>query len=452
MSLVKNQIIPLSITDISSDGNGVGHHDGQAVFVPAAAVGDVLQVKIVKAAPRYAYGRLEKIITPGPGRQKMDCPIGRVCGGCCFRHLTYEAELAAKQRFVADALSRLGKIEAPVLPILPSPAMDRYRNKVQYPVAAGPDGLLTYGFFAQHSHRVVPCADCLLQPEILNQIATRTAQLLQQAGAAPYDETSHTGLIRHIYLRIGAHTGQVMLCLVVTGFQVPGAEMLTETLTAEFPAIRTILLNRNPDNTNVICGPDSRVLFGDGSIQDTLAGVPVRLDEKSFAQVNSAGAQQLFAVVRRWAAATPDDRLLDLYCGAGVIGLSMAASCHSLTGVEVVPEAVAAAQASATEMNLTNTRFLCADAATAATALLNEGYSPTIAVLDPPRKGADLVTLQALVSMAPRRIVMVSCNPATLARDLAILQEKGYQTQQVQPVDMFPRTRHVEAVALLTKR
>ncbi|MFV0412960.1 MAG: 23S rRNA (uracil(1939)-C(5))-methyltransferase RlmD [Oscillospiraceae bacterium] len=452
MPLQKNQVIPLAITGLSSDGNGVGHADGMAVFVPGSAVGDSLNAKVVKTAKAYAYAKIEQVVTPSPHRQAMDCPIGSVCGGCCFRHITYEAELEAKRLFVEDALRRIGKLQAQVLPTVPSPGQARYRNKVQYPVAAAADGGLVYGFYAGRSHRIVPCNDCLLQPAVLNQIAARAAVLLQQLGATAYNEETRRGLVRHIYLRQGHYSGQVMVCIVATQSRLPGAETFAEALVAEFPCIKTILVNKNPHNTNVILGEKNCLLYGSGFIEDSLCNVPVRLGPFSFSQVNTLGAERLFGLARQFAALAPGETLVDLYCGAGIIGLSMAQEAKTLIGVEIVPEAVENARYAAAKMGLANTRFLCEDAGTAAARFAQEGIRPDVITLDPPRKGCDAATLQAVAAMAPRRIGMVSCNPATLARDLAALAESRYYAAKVQPVDMFPRTKHVETCVLLSHK
>lgn len=453
MPLHKNQIIDLSIESISSDGNGVGRHQGQVVFVPGAAAGDLLKAKIAKVNKSHAYAIIHQVVTPGPGRVKPDCPISQSCGGCAFRHLSYAAELEAKRGFVADALSRIGRLDAEVQPVLPSPLVDRYRNKVQYPVAPGRDGQLTYGFYAARSHRVIPCEDCLLQPEPVNQIARRCAELLAESGAAPYDEAAGKGLVRHLFLRQSHQSGRVLLCLVLTRDALPKADRLVQQLTGEFPQLDGIVLNLNGKNTNVILGPQSRVLHGAGTLEDELAGVPVELDIHSFAQVNSPGAEQLFGVARDYAAPKAGQLLLDLYCGTGVIGLSMArqSPLKELIGVEVVAPALESARRSAAAMGITNARFIQGTAAQAAAALAAEGLRPDIITIDPPRKGADEATLAAVAEMAPARLVMVSCNPATLARDLAFLVKNGYTLGKVQPVDLFPRTKHVECVCLLTK-
>lgn len=452
MPLHKNETIQLTIENISNDGNGVGRANGLAVFVPASAVGDVLEIKITKAAKNFAYGRIQQIVTPGPSRQTPDCPIASQCGGCCFRHLSYEAELKAKHSFVQDAMRRIGKLDVPVPPVLPSPQQNRYRNKVQYPVAQAQGGGLVYGFYAARSHRVVPCSNCLLQPEEMNEIAATTVQLLEGAGVKAYDEATRSGLIRHLYLRGAANSQQIMLCVVATQKEVPKIHEIAEVLVAAYPAICTVLLNINPANTNVILGPETKVIYGTGHIEGNLCGVPLRLGVHSFQQVNAQGAQQLFALAKQYANPGPTDILVDLYCGAGVIGLSMAGQVKSLIGVEIVAEAVQNARRAATQMGLANTRFLCEDAAAAAARFAADGMRPDIIAVDPPRKGCDGTTLAALVQMAPERIVMVSCNPATMARDLAYLTANGYTIARLQPVDMFPRTKHVECVALLRKK
>ena len=295
--LNKNESIPLTITALSNDGNGIGRYDGQAVFVPFTAVGDVLNVKIVKACKTYAFGILETILTPGDGRCVPACALFGKCGGCCFQHLTYTAELQAKENFVRDALVHIGDITAPISPILAAPSDARYRNKVQYPVFADENGVLRAGFFAGRSHRVIPCDDCMLQPALLNQITAAICRILTQYGITAYKESTHTGLLRHIYLRHAADTNSVMVCLIVNGKKLPYSEDFCAALTAEFPQIATILLNINKEKTNVITGKKSLVLYGDGVLHDTLSGVPVALGPLSFYQVNTAGANLLYRVI-----------------------------------------------------------------------------------------------------------------------------------------------------------
>lgn len=455
MPLQKNQILTLRIERLSSDGSGVAHSaDGEAVFVPGTAPGDEARVRIVKDCGRYAFGILDELLTPSPDRIPVDCPVAGPCGGCSLRHLDYAAELRAKQESVLDAFRRIGGLEVPVLNILPSPDVDRYRNKVQFPVGVDKNGAPCIGFFAGRTHRIVPCPDCKLQPSVLNEIGNALCAFFARQGIRPYDEQSGKGLVRHIFLRRGAHSGQIMVCLVCTRAKLPHAEQLCTALREQFPAISTILLNVNAQNTNVILGSENHILYGPGYIEDTLCGVPVRLGPLSFYQVNTLAAERLYGVAAQYAQLTPDDTLLDLYCGMGTIGLSMAEQCRELIGVEIVPEAIESAKANAARMGeavTAKSRFFCADAGQAATQLAAEGLHPDIVMLDPPRKGCDEATLSAVVRMAPRRVVYVSCNPATAARDAAWLEKNGYHTEKVQPVDLFPRTKHVECVIALSK-
>ena len=455
MPLQKNQILTLCIERLSSDGSGVAHSaDGEAVFVSGTAPGDEARVRIVKDCGRYAFGILDELLTSSPDRIPVDCPVAGPCGGCSLRHLDYAAELRAKQESVLDAFRRIGGLEVPVLDILPSPEVDRYRNKVQFPVGLDKNGAPCIGFYAGRTHRIVPCPDCRLQPGVLNEIGNALCAFFAQQGIRPYDEQSGKGLVRHIFLRRGAHSGQIMVCLVCTRAKLPHAEQLCAALRGQFPAISTILLNVNSKNTNVILGSENHILYGPGYIEDTLCGVPVRLGPLSFYQVNTLAAERLYGVAAQYAQLTPDDALLDLYCGMGTIGLSMAEQCRELIGVEIVPEAIESAKANAARMGeavAAKSRFFCADAGQAATQLAAEGLHPDIVMLDPPRKGCDEATLSAVVRMAPRRVVYVSCNPATAARDAAWLEQNGYHTEKVQPVDLFPRTKHVECVIALSK-
>ena len=455
MPLQKNQLLTLRIERLSNDGSGVAHSsEGEAVFVPGTAPGDEAQVRIVKDCGRYAFGILDKLLTPSPDRIPVDCAVAGPCGGCSLRHLDYAAELRAKQESVADAFRRIGGLDVPVLDALPSPEVDRYRNKVQFPVGRDKDGAPCIGFYAGRTHRIVPCPDCKLQPGVLNDIGNTLCAFFAAHGIQPYDEERGKGLVRHIFLRRGAHSGQIMVCLVCTRPKLPHSDELVALLREKFRDIATILINVNAKKTNVILGEESVTLYGPGCIEDTLCGVPVRLGPLSFYQVNTLAAERLYGVAAEYAQLEPDDVLLDLYCGMGTIGLSMANHCRELIGVEIIPEAIDSAKANAARMGdavAAKSRFFCADAGEAAARLAAEGLRPDVIMLDPPRKGCDETTLSAVVQMSPRRVVYVSCNPSTAARDAAWLGQHGYRAEKVQPVDLFPRTKHVEAVLLLTK-
>ena len=455
MPLQKNQILTLRIERLSSDGSGVAHSpDGETVFVPGAAPGDEADVRIVKDCKRYAFGILDHLRTPSPDRIPVDCAVAGPCGGCSLRHLDYTAELRAKQENVTDAFRRIGGLDVPVLDICPSPEVDRYRNKVQFPVGLDKNGNPCIGFYAGRTHRIVPCPDCKLQPGVLNDIGNALCRFFAENGIQPYNEETGRGLVRHIFLRRGAHSGQIMVCLVCTRPNFPHADALCTRLREQFADIATILLNVNSKNTNVILGTETHTLYGPGYIEDTLCGVPVQLGPLSFYQVNTLAAERLYGIAAQYAQLTPDDLLLDLYCGMGTIGLSMVGRCRELVGVEIVPEAIESAKANAARMGdavAAKSRFFCADAGQAATRLAAEGLHPDVVMLDPPRKGCDEATLSAVVRMAPRRVVYVSCNPATAARDAAWLEQNGYHAEQVQPVDLFPRTRHCECIIALSK-
>ena len=455
MPLQKNQILTLRIERLSSDGSGVAHSpDGETVFVPGAAPGDEADVRIVKDCKRYAFGILDHLRTPSPDRIPVDCAVAGPCGGCSLRHLDYTAELRAKQENVTDAFRRIGGLDVPVLDICPSPEVDRYRNKVQFPVGLDKNCNPCIGFYAGRTHRIVPCPDCKLQPGVLNDIGNALCGFFAENGIQPYNEETGRGLVRHIFLRRGAHSGQIMVCLVCTRPNFPHAEALCTRLREQFTDIATILLNVNSKNTNVILGTETHTLYGPGYIEDTLCGVPVQLGPLSFYQVNTLAAERLYCIAAQYAQLTPDDLLLDLYCGMGTIGLSMVDHCRELVGVEIVPEAIESAKANAARMGdavAAKSCFFCADAGQAATRLAAEGLHPDVVMLDPPRKGCDEATLSAVVRMDPRRVVYVSCNPATAARDAAWLENNGYHAEKVQPVDLFPRTKHCETVVLLSK-
>lgn len=453
MAFTKNQILTLEIESLSSDGNGVAHQDGQAIFIPGTAPGDLAEIRIVKPMKNYAFGRLEKLHRPGPGRIESDCPVAGPCGGCGLRHISYEVEAAAKTQFVRDAFLRLGKLEVPVRPVLGAAEINRYRNKVQLPVGEDETGHLVTGFYAGRSHRIVACPDCKLQPEWMNRLAIRACELLQAAGATAYREESHTGLVRHLFLRQGWHSGQRLLCFVLNGKTLPDERHICEILQQEFD-LTTVLINQNTARTNVILGAQTRTVLGPGTIEDTLAGVKLRMGVHEFYQVNTPAAEVLYAKARQYAGLQPRDFLLDLYCGMGTIGLSMLPDCRRLLGVEIIPQAVEGAQETARRLRLTADKaaFRCQDAGAAAAQLASEGAHPDVIIVDPPRKGCDTATLQAIEEMAPRTVVMVSCNAATAARDARWLVDHGFIAEEVQPVDLFPRTRHVECVVKLTRQ
>lgn len=450
--LGKNQIVQVEIVDVTKEGHGVGRADGCAVFIPRTAVGDQVRAKVIKVLSSYAVARVEEYLSVSPARRQPQCPVYQRCGGCIFCHMEYEEELRIKNKWVSDDLQRIGKLSVELPPVLTNGVTEGYRNKAQYPVRRTPDGKLAVGFFARHSHQVISCIDCQLQPAEFSRILKVILEFLDAYRIPAYDEVTHRGLVRHIYLRRGEATGEIMVCLVLNGTQVPHSQELVRRLLDEDLGITSIILNENRQKTNVILGKRCITLYGSDIINDILCGIKVRLSPLSFYQVNHAMAQKLYETAREFAGLTGGETLLDLYCGAGTIGLSMAGELKELIGVEIVPQAVENAWENARANGITNARFLCADAQAAAQQLALEGVHPDVVVMDPPRKGSAVQVLDCVDKMAPQRLVYISCNSATLARDCAYLKKLGWQVTRAQAVDLFPRTGHVETVCLLERK
>ncbi len=445
----KNDVIRLEITALTNEGSGVGRHDGMAVFVPNTAAGDIISCRIVKVLKSYAYGRVEEILTPSKDRVENDCPVYNRCGGCSFRHISYGAELAAKEGFVRDAFARIGGLAPELLPICGSEAQEGYRNKLQMPLARDKDGSAVCGFFSERSHNVIPVERCLLQPEEFAEITAFVMEQVRELKISVYNEAKHEGVLRHIFLRRGHYSGDVCLCLVARR-RVPEFARLAKSAAEKFPQIKSVVLNLNKDKTNVILGEEEQLLFGCATISDTMCGNLVELSAKSFYQVNTPAAERLYAQAAEFA--QPEGKVvLDLYCGAGTIGLSMADRAEKIIGAEIVHEAVENAGANAERNGHKNAEFICADAGQAAKKLAEQGLRPDVILLDPPRKGCDDATLTACAEMSPERIVMISCNAATAARDCKRLAELGYRAEKLRAFDLFPRTTHAECVVLLSR-
>ncbi|MBQ6268383.1 MAG: 23S rRNA (uracil(1939)-C(5))-methyltransferase RlmD [Clostridia bacterium] len=449
MELRKNDIVTLTVDACTADGSGIGRADGLAVFLPGAAVGDTVRAHILKVKKNYAYAKIAQVLIPSPDRIAPACPVFPRCGGCAFQHITYEAECRIKAQHVADCLQRIGGVTPALRPILAAPETQHYRNKAQYPLAMR-DGQLQIGFYAPHSHRVVHCPDCSLQPPEFAQVLAVFDRWVRESGVSVYDETARTGLLRHIYLRKGAATGEVMVCAVVNGDALPQEAALADALCA-LPGVKSILINSNTADTNVVLGPHCRTLWGADAIEDRLCGLTFRISPLSFYQVNRDQAERLYQTAADYAALTGKETLLDLYCGTGTIGLTMARRAKRLIGVEVVPAAIEDAKINAVRNGIDNAEFLCADAAAAAKALHTRGLQPEVVILDPPRKGCSPESVAQVAAFRPDRIVYVSCDPATLARDCAAFAALGYRAVDATPVDLFPRTGHIETVCLLVR-
>ncbi|MBQ9849271.1 MAG: 23S rRNA (uracil(1939)-C(5))-methyltransferase RlmD [Clostridia bacterium] len=444
----KNDRIKLNIESCSSNGSGVGHHEGMAVFVPATAAGDEITAHILKVKKTYAFAKVESIITPSPDRIEADCPVYLKCGGCVFSHMNYKAEAELKAAHVAECFKRIGGVEPEFEPVIAAGSDRRYRNKAQFPVLIE-NGELKAGFYSSHSHRVVHCSDCLLQPEEFEDILSVFSEYVRENAVTSYDETAHKGLLRHIYLRKGTKSGEIMVCAVINGNRLPDEEGLVSKLRKAVPAVKSIIVNVNKEKTNVILGKFCRTLWGEDYITDILCGLTFRISPLSFYQVNRDQAEKLYGKAAEYASLSGNETVLDLYCGAGTIGLSMAKNAREIIGVEIVPEAIEDAKLNAQINGISNARFICGDAAQAAEVLKNEGIRPDVIILDPPRKGCSPDMISTAVQMQPDRIVYVSCDPATLARDCGIFADLGYTAVKATPVDMFPRTGHIECACLL---
>ncbi len=453
MNLNKNDIITLKITSASAEGSGVGKtSDGIAVFVPNSAIGDELKVKILKVKKTYAFGKIEEIISPSQHRISPDCPHYSKCGGCVWRHISYDEECRIKQQKVIDAVQRIGGIEnVDFKPIIRNDNILRYRNKAQFPIGTDSSGNVLMGFYAFHSHRIIDCDDCVLQPEVFSRIMNITRKFIEISDNDVYNEATGKGRLRHLYIRLGEVTNEIMVCYVVNGNGLKQEDRLIKMLREAVPEIKSIIINSNREKTNVILGSKNRTAFGCDYITDELCGLKFKISPFSFWQVNRRQAEKLYAKAKEYANLSSDEILLDLYCGTGTIGLTMASECKTLVGVEIVEDAIKDANQNAALNNICNARFICADAPEAAEQLLLEGLKPDCIILDPPRKGCTEELVKTISIMSPSRVVYVSCDPATLARDLKYFLQVGYIAKEITPCDMFSRTAHVESVVWLSR-
>ena len=447
----KNHIYTGEITGYTSDGMGVARIDGQVVFVKQAIAGEVCDIYIETVNSNAVYGRINKILEPSPHRTPRQCPYAKRCGGCDFWHMDYQEELRLKAQRVQDALTRLGGVPVGTVPILPSPQITGYRNKAQYPVSAQ-KGQAVAGFYREKTHQVIPVDRCLIQCQAADLAKDAVVAWMNRYHIAPYEESSHTGLVRHIYVRTGFATSQVLVCLVVNGKKLPRQKELVEQLRQAVPGLVGVVLSSNEKQSNVVLGKEFHCLYGQETLEDVLCNLRFRLSAPSFYQVNHDQAERLYGKVLEAAQLTKEDVALDLYCGTGTITLCLARQAGRAIGVEVIPEAIADAKENARRNGITNGEFFCADASQAAQELARRGLRPKVIVVDPPRKGIGPQVIEAMAAMGPERIVYVSCDPATLGRDVGRLTHHGYELSQVQAVDMFPRTAHVETVVSFVRK
>lgn len=445
------EIIQLTIEDMTREGMGIGHYDSIAVFVDGAAPGDILKCKITKFKKSYALAKLIKIIKPSENRISSACAFFPTCGGCSFWHIDYQAELKIKERWVKDALKRIGKLDTVVLPIIGSPASENYRNKSQFPIGTDKEGKVIGGFYKRASHDITDINDCNISSEKANKALAVFKRFINTHDISLYDPATKRGLVRHIYIRSSNKSGQVLVTIVINGEGFPYHDELAEAFKNSIDGFCGLLLNINRSDTNLVLGQEFVALWGKDHIDDEMLGVKFHISPLSFYQINSQQAENIYSLVEEYAALSKADILLDLYCGIGTMALILAKKAGRVIGVEILPEAVEDAILCAKENGIDNAEFICASASKAAELLREKDIAPSVIIVDPPRKGLDSETLEAIINLSPQKLIYVSCDPATLARDLKTLSENGYTLLNCQPFDMFPRTPHVETVVLMSR-
>ena len=447
----KGQLIEVTITGLGTSGEGVGKYEGFTIFVAGALPEERVQVLVSLVKKNYATGILQQVLEPSSARITPPCPVYEQCGGCQLQHLSYAGQLAMKQQQVKDALTRIGHLEVEVLPVMGCNNPWNYRNKMQFPAAMDAEGQLQLGCYATASHSVVDTASCMIQKEANNEVLLTVRKWMQRFGITAYDEKTGKGLIRHVMSRVGVHSGEVMAVLITSAYDIPHKRELVEWLKKYVPGLVSVVQNINKKKTNIIMGEKTRVLYGQSTIKDSLGALNFNISAQSFFQVNSEQAEKLYNTALEYAALTGKETVVDVYCGTGTISLYLARHAQQVYGIEIVAPAIADARKNA-EMNACkNAEFILGDAAVELPKLLATGIQPQVVLVDPPRAGCEERVLEAIAKVAPERVVYVSCNPASLARDLAYLEEHGYKTAVVQPVDMFSMTSHVENVVLLSK-
>lgn len=447
----KDKQIEYEITGLAHNGAGVGKYEGFTVFTPLAVPGEKVRTKITQVKKSYALAELVEVIDPHPDRAKPLCPVFSECGGCQAQHLSYQAQLRLKRQQVIDSFERIGGLRGVIIhPVIGMEEPWRYRNKAQVPFGRR-GGKVVAGFYAPGSHEIIDMDACLIQYPENDKAVAAVKKLANELGIPPYDEQKHEGVLRHVMVRIGVNTGEMMIVIVTNGEQLPHKKALVERLKRQFPNLKSVVQNINSKRTNVILGPANRLLWGSQVIHDTIGSVKFAISPHSFFQVNPVQTKVLYDQVRKYAQLTGKETVVDAYCGIGTIALYLAQDAKKVYGVEIVPEAIEDARHNAKLNGFDHVRFEVGAAEEVMPRWLKEGVKPDVIVVDPPRKGCDPALLDAVVGMGPKRLVYVSCNPATLARDAKVLDEKGYKAVEVQPVDMFPQTGHVECCSLFVK-
>ena len=464
MGFNKNDTVRLIITDIGTNGEGIGRVDGYTLFIKDAIIGDEVEAKIIKAKKNYGYARLMNIITPSKDRIEPVCPVARQCGGCQIQEMDYQAQLRFKQELVKNNIERIGHIsDYQMMPVIGMDEPFHYRNKAQYPVGMDKDGNIVMGFFAGRTHHIIDNTDCALGAKINSRILGIIKEYMQDNKIKPYDEDKHAGTVRHILIRNGYHTDQIMVCLVINAESIKNSDDLVKRL-KDIDGMTSIMININRNKTNVILGDTCKTLWGKSYIEDYICDIRYQISPLSFYQVNPKQTEKLYSKALEYAGLTGNETVWDLYCGIGTISLFMAAKARKVYGVEIVPQAIEDAKNNARLNNIDNAEFFVGKAEEIVPAFYEElsrkaangdeeakrGIHPDVVVVDPPRKGCEETLLETVVKMSPKRMVYVSCDSATLARDLKFMEEHGYKVEKVQAVDQFGNTVHVETVVKLS--
>lgn len=443
----KNEYIDVTFEDLTHDGAGVAKVEGYPLFVPNGLPGERAKIKVIKVNKGYGYGRLIELYEKSPDRVDAPCPIYKECGGCQLQHLSYSGQLKAKEKGVRDVLTRIGKLET--VKVHPALGMEdpwRYRNKSQVPVGEREGGLIA-GFYQKRSHDIIDMKSCLIQQEKNDVVVQAVKEICDKYGVTPYDELRHKGVLRHIMARYGLVTREVMVVLITRTEDLPHKKKIIDEIVARIEGVKSIIQNVNDKKTNVILGEKTKLLWGEEVIYDYIGNVKFAISARSFYQVNPEQTKVLYEKALEYAELTGEETVIDAYCGIGTISLFLAQRAKKVYGVEIVPDAIEDARLNAELNGITNAIFAVGKAEEVIPNWYKDGITADVLVVDPPRKGCDEALLQTIMEMKPKRVVYVSCNPATLARDLRILENGGYKTLEVQPVDMFPHTMHCEAVA-----
>lgn len=447
----KNDILDVTFEDLSHEGSGVAKVDGYTLFVPEVLPGERASIKVLKTKKGYGYGKLLNLLETSSDRVQPPCPIFDKCGGCQLQHLSYEGQLRQKRKTVKETLARIGGLpDVPVHPVLGMDNPWRYRNKAQVPIGESEGGLIA-GFYQRGSHRIIDMDACLIQDETNDKVVQLVKGICDDYGVHAYNEEKHRGTLRHVAVRYGQNTGEIMVVLVTKDINLPSRKAIVRAITNAIPDVKSIVQNVNPRRTNTIFGEETRVLWGRDVIHDSIGGIKFAISALSFYQVNPVQTKVLYDKALEYAQLDGTETVVDAYCGIGTISLFLAGQAGHVYGVEIVPEAIEDARRNAELNKLKNVVFEVGKAEEVIPAWHKKGVKADVIVVDPPRKGCDEALLQTIIKMKPKRLVYVSCNPATLARDLRILEDGGFKTEEVQPVDMFPQTMHVECVALLQR-